>query len=203
MVGSEIYYNGLWLELKGADDYGKPNFIKFENGNRVYFTLSDSVGIPELMKEPYLAQAPVKFEAIDEDRLRFYEKGRKTSFFNDKPSTMEDIIIQKDYQRLLPTETQMRDQEIVIKTYSFKHKNFTTNVRFNTITDIPFIQEMNKRLGKEGSKILLERFDNTLFLAFYNNGIRGNLLPIREIDNDKIVLYAFEKEPYEITGYAV
>lgn len=193
-------YNGIWLEIKGAHDYGKPRFIKFENDSRVYYTLSDTVGNPELVKEPYLAQVPVKIEVISDDRLRFFEKGRKTSFYNDRSSKSEEIVVQKDYQRLLPTETLLSDEEVAALNYTFTWKSKNINVVFNEIIDIPFIQEMNKRLGKEGSKFLLERFEDTLFLSFYSNGYRDNIFPIKAVNEDVIVVYGFPEESYEVTG---
>ena len=47
-------------------------------------------------------------------------------------------------------------------------------------------------------KILLEKLDQTLFVSFFNNNQRGLVMPIKEIDEDKIVLYGLPKEPFEI-----
>ena len=35
-------------------------------------------------------------------------------------------------------------------------------------------------------------------ISQYENGNRESLIPIREIDNRKIILYGFPKKPYEI-----
>jgi hypothetical protein len=187
-------YNGIWLEIKGPADYDRPRFITFQSDHITFYSLTDTVGTPELVKEPYTAEAPVKVEIIDNNRLCFFKRAIHTSFYNDRASESKDIIIQQDYQRLLPTETWLTDAEI--ETLSFSMKNI--KVTFNTVMDIPFIQEMNKRLGKEGSKYVLERLEDTLFLSYYSNGQRDNLLPIRAVDNNSITVYGFPKEPYEI-----
>lgn len=189
-------YNGIWLEIKGPDDYGKPRFITFQDNHITFYSLNDTVGTPELVKEPYTTEAPVKVEVIDENRLRFFKKARHTSFYNNRPSESKDIIIQKDYQRLLPTETLLTNAEI--ETLSFSLKG--VQVAFNTIIDSPVTQEMNKRLGKEGSKFVLEQVENTLFISFYDNGQRDNLFPIKLVNQSSITVYGFPDEPYEITS---
>ena len=64
--------------------------------------------------------------------------------------------------------------------------------------DSPVIQEINKRLNKEGSKVVLENLNETLFLSFYSNGHSERLIPIKYVDNKIMILYGFPKEPYEI-----
>lgn len=189
-------YNGIWLEIKGPDDYNKPRFITFQDSHITFYSLTDTVGNPEMVKEPYTTETPVKVEIIDENRLRFFKKARHTSFYNDRQSELKDIIIQKDYQRLLPTETWLTKAEIEKLSFSLKG----VKVTFNTIMDSQVIQEMNKRLGKEGGKFVLERLEDTLFLSFYNGGNRDNLFPIKTVDNNSIVIYGFPTEPYEITA---
>ena len=43
--------------------------------------------------------------------------------------------------------------------------------------------------------------NGTYFGSIYDNGIRETLIAIKEIDSDKIVLYGFPKEPYQVVSY--
>jgi hypothetical protein len=60
------------------------------------------------------------------------------------------------------------------------------------------IKNLKDEFRFEGMKILLEKLDQTLFVSFFNNNQRGLVMPIKEIDEDKIVLYGLPKEPFEI-----
>ncbi|MNR00071.1 hypothetical protein D3C85_1158310 [compost metagenome] len=73
------------------------------------------------------------------------------------------------------------------------------NVRFNEVLDPPVIQEINKRLNKEGSRIILGKLNETLFLSLYTDIYLDILIPIKYVDRQNIILYGFYKEPYEIS----
>ena len=72
------------------------------------------------------------------------------------------------------------------------------NLRFNEVLDSPVIQEINKRLNKEGSRIVLEKLNETLFLSLYTDNSLDKLIPIKYVDKQKMILYGFPREPYEI-----
>ncbi len=70
---------------------------------------------------------------------------------------------------------------------------------FNKDLGSPTVQEFNKRMKREGRKLILENLDGTYFGAYYNNGTRETLIPIREISHEKLILYGFPIEPHDIT----
>ena len=60
------------------------------------------------------------------------------------------------------------------------------------------IKNLKDEFRFEDMKILLEKLDQTLLVSIFNNNQRGLVMPIKEIDEDKIVLYGLPKEPFEI-----
>jgi hypothetical protein len=44
----------------------------------------------------------------------------------------------------------------------------------------------------------LEKLDQTLLISIINNNIRGLILPIKEVDDEKMILYGFPEIPYEV-----
>lgn len=72
------------------------------------------------------------------------------------------------------------------------------NLRFNEVLYSPIVQEINKRLNKEGSRIVLEKLNETLFVSLYIDNYLDKLIPIKYVDRKKMILYGFPKEPYEI-----
>lgn len=72
------------------------------------------------------------------------------------------------------------------------------NLQFNEIIDSPDIQEINRRLNKEGSIIVLEKLNETLFVSLYIDNYLDKMIPIKYVDRQKMILYGFPKEPYEI-----
>ena len=62
------------------------------------------------------------------------------------------------------------------------------------------MQEIYKRLHREGAKIILGHMNATYFGGFYTEGYRDILLSIREIDTSKVILYGFPEEHYEMSG---
>lgn len=193
-----------WLEIKGPDDYNSPNFIKFEEGIITCYKLgSDPDDNLTIIKQDYREKNPIKIENVTNNRIRFTVTGRQTSFYNDRESETKDIIIKKDYQRLVPTDSHINDREAATISYNLNWNKKHLEIVFNTILDKPIIQEINKRLGNEGRKILLERLNETLFLSFYENGYRDKVLPISKITNDSITVYGFPEEPFEVTGYLI
>ena len=76
--------------------------------------------------------------------------------------------------------------------------NWKLIIEFNKILDKPYIQEMNEKINQEGHKILLEKLDQTLFVSIINNNIRGLILPIKEVNDTRMILYGFPEKPYEV-----
>lgn len=194
-------FNGNWLFIKTPDHYGKTDIIEF-NGNEIKHFEVEKINDISLVK---IAQqnrteklTEIEHKFINPNRIRLFRKGIIHKVFGDEKFTNEDCIFEDEYEKLNATETKLTENEIQNLTFEFNWHGEKINVSFNKILDQPFIQEINQRLKIEGSKIVLEKLNDTLFLSFYNSGFSEKLIPIKYVDKQKIVLYGFHKEPYEI-----
>ncbi|MEM0575501.1 hypothetical protein [Flavobacterium polysaccharolyticum] len=120
-------------------------------------------------------------------------------FYSDEKYTTEDCIFENDYEKLIATETELTETEIQNLKFEFNWNVEKMNLRFNEVLDSPSIQEVNKRLNKEGSKIILEKLNETLFVSLYIDNYLDKLIPIKHVDKQKMILYGFPTEPYEIS----
>ena len=190
-----------WLYIKTADDYGKPEIIKFDDDIIDYFEVDKSDGI-SLMKvvsenrNEKLKETQYKF--INENRIRFFRKGKIYKVLSETESITEDCIFENDYEKLNATETELTESKIQNLKFVFNWNGKKKNLRFNEVLDSPVIQEINKRLNKEGSRIVLEKLNETLFVSLYIDSSLDKLIPIKYVDRQKMILYGFPKEPYEI-----
>ena len=62
------------------------------------------------------------------------------------------------------------------------------------------INKINKRLNIEGRKLVLKKLQGTYFASMYENGERSTLIGIKEIDEEKAILFGFPETPYQITA---
>ena len=106
---------------------------------------------------------------------------------------------QNDYEKLIATETQLTETEIQNVKFKFNWNGEKMNLRFNEVLDSPSMQEVNKRLNKEGSKIVLEKLNETLFVSLYIDNCLDKLIPIKYVDKQKMILCGFPTEPFEIS----
>ncbi|NDV45092.1 hypothetical protein [Flagellimonas sediminis] len=127
--------------------------------------------------------------------------GKKHSVINENESRTEDTEFAMDYELLTPTLTELTEEEIQKLHFFIEWNNETLDFKFNQSLDSITIQELNKKMGWEGRKLVLEKMDNTYFGTLYENGYRSMLLPIKEIDKEKVILSGFPKEPYQAIGY--
>lgn len=190
-----------WLFIKTPDHYGKAEIIQFDNDVIDYFSVEKGNGISLLKivnekRNEKLSETQYKF--ITQNRIRFFRNGKIHKVFSDKKSITEDCIFENDYEKLTATETELTEDEIQNLKFQFNWNGEKMNVSFNQVLDSPVIQEINKRLNKEGSKIALGKLNETLFLSLYTDHNLDKLIPIKYVDRQKIILYGFPKEPYEI-----
>ena len=134
-----------------------------------------------------------------------------------KESTAYETILAQDYVKLLPTNSNISESRIQLMRYNFVWNNEKQVIEFNKILNPPLnagtqelyekeamgsllenLKHLKNKYKFEGMKILLEKLDQTLFVSFFNNNQRGLVMPIKEIDEDKVVLYGLPKEPFEI-----
>ncbi|MNX51162.1 hypothetical protein D3C86_818120 [compost metagenome] len=190
-----------WLFIKTPDHYGKVEVIQFDDNVIDFFDVEKSDGISLLKivnqnRNEKLSETECKF--INQNRIRFFRNGKIHKFFSEEKTTTEDCIFEDDYEKLNTTETELTESEIQNLKFEFNWNGEKRNVSFNQVLDSPVIQEINKRLNKEGSRIVLGKLNETLFLSLYTDNYLDKLIPIKYVDRQKIILYGFPKEPYEI-----
>ena len=190
-----------WLFIKTPDHYGKPEIIQFDKNVIDYFNVEKNDGISLITiinenRNEKLSETEYKF--INQNRIRFFRNGKIYKVLSDEKSITEDCIFENDYEKLNATETELTESEIQNLKFEFNWNGEKMNLRFNEVLDSPVIQEINKRLNKEGSRIVLEKLNETLFVSLYTDNYLDKLIPIKYVDRQKIILYGFPKEPYEI-----
>lgn len=199
-------YQGIWLRIKAPDEYIAPEFIEFKDEKIISYELLPETINKKLEKQRRKVQnnlAEVKHKFINKDRLRFYVPGKIHTSFNDSESILIDTIFENDYERITPTQTDLTSMQIEAMEFDAEWNNERIHIIFNVSIDSEIIQIINKRLNYEGEKIKLEKLDHTYFLAFYHNGDRNTLYPIKEISNEKIKFSGVSKFPYEIIGHRI
>ena len=191
-----------WLFIKTPNHYGKPEIIQFDDNAIDYFTVEKNDGISSMKivndnRNEKLSETEYKF--INENRIRFFRNGKIYKVLSDEESITEDCIVEDDYEKLNATESELTESEIQNLKFEINWNGEKMNVRFNEVLDPPYIQEINERLNKEGSRIILEKLNETLFLSLYTDIYLDILIPIKYVDRQNIILYGFHNEPYEIS----
>ena len=194
-------FKGTWLYIKSPDYYGKNSIIEFSEDEIRHFNIENNNGFSLLKKveedwNEKLSESEYQF--INSNRIRFFRNGKKYTVLSEEKSITEDWKFENDYEKLNSTETNLTQSQIESVMFMFEWHGEKRNIKFNEVLDSPVIQEINKRLNKEGSKVVLENLNETLFLSFYSNGHSERLIPIKYVDNKIMILYGFPKEPYEI-----
>ncbi len=194
-------FKGTWLYIKSPDYYGKNSIIEFSEDEIRHFNIENNNGFSLLKKveedwNEKLSESEYQF--INSNRIRFFRNGKKYTVLSEEKSITEDWKFENDYEKLNSTETNLTQSQIESVMFMFEWHGEKKNIKFNEVLDSPVIQEINKRLNKEGSKVVLENLNETLFLSFYSNGHSERLIPIKYVDNKIMILYGFPKEPYEI-----
>lgn len=188
-----------WLFIKTADHYGNSEIIQIDEDIIDYFVvekIDEICLIKNGNRNEKLSETEHKF--INQNRIRFFRNGKIYKVLSDEKSITEDCIFENDYEKLNATETELTESEIQNLKFVFNWNGEKKNLRFNEVLDSPVIQEINKRLNKEGSRIVLEKLNETLFVSLYIDNSLDKLIPIKYVDKQKMILYGFPKEPYEI-----
>lgn len=196
--------NGKWINVSDGRPFGGIDLMVFQN-KKIYHSLLESTENSLNLKENKEQNAfeeisELEFKFINPDRIRFYRKGKTYSVISENESITEDIIFEQDYVKLVPTISSISESRIQKLKYSFVWNNEKQVIEFNRILDKPEIQLMNRRQDREGTKILLEKLDETLFISMFHNKERGLVMPIKEISENKIILSGLPGEPFEIIG---
>ncbi|WP_225037431.1 hypothetical protein [Winogradskyella sp. SM1960] len=193
--------DGKWINVSEMRPFRDLDIITFEN-DKINYSVLESTENELNLKEKKVENrsenlSDLKFEFINPSRIRFYRKGKKHTVINETESKTEDKIFENDYVKLIPTESKISESRIQLLKYNFEWNNEKGVIEFNKILDKPEILEMLKKSGYAGRKILLEKIDDTLLISTYHNNHKGLVLPIKEIDETKAVLYGLPVEPFE------
>ncbi len=190
-----------WLFIKTPDDYGKTDIIQFDKNDIKHFRVEKCGDISLIKKanEKWNEQlTEIEHTFVNQDRIRLFRKGKIYKVLSETESVTEDCIFEDDYEKLIATETELTEKEIQNLKFELNWNGEKLKIIFNEILDSPTIQEINKRIENEGSRIVLEKLNETLFLSLYSGKYSEKLIPIKYIDKQKVILYGFPKEPYEV-----
>lgn len=199
VIGQNL--KGTWLMIKDGTTYVEPMFIEFENDKISHYEISEKSENGTLEKKLVYSEkiSETKNEFVNENRIRLYRMGKTHTVISETESKTEDKEFAIDYERIKPTKTDLTETEIEQSEFNLEWNNEKIRFVFNKDLSSPTIQEINKRMKREGLKLILENLNGTYFGAIYDNGIRETLIPIREISTEKVTLYGFPKKPYEVT----
>ena len=193
-------FNGTWLMIKTADDYCQPEFIEFKNDQIIHFDLEQEKENELLKKERDWKEklSESKYEFVNNNRIRIYRMGETLRIISDTKSITEDTEFATDYEKIIPTKTELTTQQIEKLEFRAQWNDEKIQIVFNKILDSPIIKKINKQLKREGQKLVLEKLQGTYFASIYYNGKRSTLIGIKEIDKEKAILFGFPETPFEV-----
>ncbi len=192
--------NGTWLMIKTGDDYCPPEFIEFEDNQILHFDLdmTNDCRLSKNVTDWRENLSESKYEFVNDNRIRIFRMGKTHTVISETESITVDTEFATDYERIAPTITELKAADIESLEFKAQWNNEKITIVFNKNLDSPVIKEINERLKREGRKLVLENLQGTYFASIYDNGKRETLIGIKEIDEEKAVLFGFPEKPHEI-----
>ncbi|WP_298884258.1 hypothetical protein [uncultured Polaribacter sp.] len=192
--------NGTWLKIKTGAEYCQPEFIEFSDDQIIHFRLELLSGneLSKVRTEWSEKLSESKYEFVSDNRIRIFRMGKTHTVLSETESKTEDTEFATDYERIEPTKTKLESEKIETLEFKAEWNNQKIPLKFNTILDSPVIQEINKRMKRSGRKLILENLQGTYFASIFDNDEREKLIGIKEIDEDKAILFGFPEKPFEI-----
>ena len=192
--------NGTWLKIKTGSDYCQPEFIEFSNDQIIHFEveLKSKNELSKVRTEWSEKLSESKYEFVNDNRVRIFRMGKTHTVLSETESITEDTEFSTDYERIEPTKTELESEKIETLKFKAQWNKEKIPLTFNKILDSPVIQELNKRMKRNGRKLMLENLQGTYFASIFENNEREILIGIREIDEQKAILFGFPEKPYEI-----
>ncbi|MCH4824638.1 hypothetical protein ML462_15800 [Gramella lutea] len=187
--------DGKWLMTKEGDTYIIPEnlIIEINSDSLKYFSfdqLQSSIPIKIKNNNIIINQKQTDtVEFINEDRIKIKSQGK----VNDKNS-----LIETEYVRLKKTKTKLSPEEIQKLSFKFNWNDEKFKVIFNKELGSPQVMKIMEK--DELTKIRLEKIDSTYFISIYESGKRATIVPIKEVSNDRMILYGMPRKPYKIVG---
>ena len=180
---------------KEGDTYTIPeNLILEINSNTLkYYSfdeLKSSVPIKIEHSSIIINQNRTDFvEFVNDDRIIIRSQGKVSD---------RDSLIITEYVRLKETKTKLSSKEIQNLSFKFNWNDEKLKLVFNKELGSPRLMKMMEK--DELTKIRLEKIDSTYFISIFQFGKRETIIPIKEVSNDKMILYGTPKKPYEIVS---
>ncbi|MEP3209732.1 MAG: hypothetical protein ABJN95_11105 [Maribacter sp.] len=194
--GQEL--DGKWiLKEVGYKEFKKNpgiQILNFKNNKAHLFTelrLTKSELDLEVKNSTLILQNGEKYadlNLLNENFLKLLVDGT----FND-----DKVIMEMDFVRLLPTQTDLSQEEIESLNFEFQEEGKSkTKIAFNQeLWDKNTLKELD---WKEGSKMTIEKLDRTYFISIFNRGRKGVTLPISEVNERILKFYCVPNESGEV-----
>mgnify|MGYP005830213497 CR=1 FL=1 len=185
--------DGKWMMTKEGDTYIIPEnlILEINSDSLKYFSFDQfqsSIPIKIENNKLIVNQTHTDIvEFINEDRIKIKSQEK------DKNSLNETA-----YVRLKKTKTTLSPEEIQKLSFKFNWNDEKFKVIFNKELESPQVMKIMEK--DELSKIRLEKIDSTYFISILQSGKRKTIFPIKEVSNDRMILYGAPRKPYEIVG---
>ncbi|MDX1720655.1 MAG: hypothetical protein R3353_10860 [Salegentibacter mishustinae] len=185
--------DGKWMMTKEGDTYIIPEnlILEINSDSLKYFSFDQfQSSIPIRIKNNKLIVNQTHtdiVEFINEDRIKIKSQEK------DKNS-----LIETEYVRIKKTKTTLSPEEIQKLSFKFNWNDEKFKVIFNKELGSPQVLKIMEK--DELSKIRLEKIDSTYFISILQSGKRKTIFPIKEVSNDRMILYGTPRKPYEIVG---
>ena len=181
-------FDGKWILTKNSDTYlvSKINLFEFKDGKiisydleKALFTYNYSLTENEIFVEEKLFGS---FKFLNENRF---------TIFNENEIGKAEI----DFVRLENTKTELTEKEIGKLT--FENSESEINIAFNVELQKTVLLEISN--GKYSKKMQLNKIEETYVIFNYEDGELDSIIPIKEVNNEFMVIYGFSREePYSL-----
>jgi hypothetical protein len=185
--------DGKWMMTKEGDTYIIPEnlILEINSDSLKYFSFDQfQSSIPIKIENNKLIVNQTQtdiVEFINEDRIKIKSQEKDKNSLNET-----------EYVRLKKTKTTLSPEEIQNLSFKFNWNDEKFKVIFNKELESPQVMKIMEK--DELSKIRLEKIDSTYFISILQSGKRKTIFPIKEVSNDRMILYGTPRKPYEIVG---
>ena len=185
--------DGKWMMTKEGDTYIIPEnlILEINSDSLKYFSFDQfQSSIPIKIENNKLIVNQTQtdiVEFINEDRIKIKSQEKDKNSLNET-----------EYVRLKKTKTTLSPEEIQKLSFKFNWNDEKFKVIFNKELGSPQVLKIMEK--DELSKIRLEKIDSTYFISILQSGKRKTIFPIKEVSNDRMILYGTPRKPYEIVG---
>jgi hypothetical protein len=202
MTNRSANIKGKWINISQVRFSNDIEIITFKKGEPEYRTYYFEFGKPSLqpskVKNYFWKIFDADFEFLNPNRIRFYREGiHDRIVYLETPLIYLKTIKKQDYVKLVPTVLGVSETKVRRLKYIFYWAGENHIIKFNESLDSSELELINKRLGYEGKRMILEKVDRTFLISMYINSERKWIIPVKEIDNTKAILYGLPEKPFE------